>query len=358
MEPLTTVIVGIISVFVGYIISLWRSRLRPWISLLKFGESRKQGDWVEITSKLSEASRESWHMETLPDKRARLGEVYNAFEEATIWLKIYEENEERIKTGISQLKSSGTPEDIIKAIAFLLGSKGISDTLELAILRQKIIPEYDANVKPRLQYFFNDKKEEGCFSFRLPEGFLLHFGSNFNTQPYRKEALLPMAELISRLEQEKLIDIFEKLYPILREQKEIHRVIVEEAKPIVESNSRWICEFSITNFGATPFILFPENAWLYVKGKQIKPFKLECRILHKDEEGDWVETEGVLLIKSGTTENLAIVTKKVQRDIEGGEVLRSVFKSGEADAFVKIQVLGREIPWKRWIKSTVIKFQE
>ena len=138
---------------------------------------------------------------------------------------------------------------------------------------------------------------------------------------------------------------------------EVHKTIVEEAESIVENYSRWMCRFSISNLGATPFILFPENAIINLKGKHIKPFTLESRILHKDADGDWAEVEGVIVVTSGTTENLSIVTTNVQKDIEGGEVLRKIYESGEASAVVKIQVLGREIPWKRWIKSTAIKFK-
>lgn len=356
MDSLTTAIVGVISVFIGYLISLWRSRLRPWISLLKFTEIRKQGDPVEITKKISDASKESWSMENLPDKRGGLGAVGDAFEAAKIWLKVNEESEDRIKSGISQFKSSRNPEDMIKAISFLLGQKGISDVLELSILRSEIVPNYNANVEPQVRYFLDNNNNDGCFSIVFPTA-ILHFGSKINTQPYREDGLLPMVELISRLEREKLVNVFEELTPIWKKQRDIHKVIVEEAEPIVGNHSRWKCEFSITNFGATPFILFPESAIIYLKGKHIKPFELESRILCKDKDEGWADAEGVIVIKSGTTENLAIVTKNVQKDIEGGEVLRGIYESGDANAVIKIQVLGREIPWKRWIKSTTIKFQ-
>jgi hypothetical protein len=356
MDSLTTAIVGVISVFIGYLISLWRSRLRPWISLLNFGETRKRGDTVEITKKISNASKESWFMKNLPDRRGKLGAVSDAFAAAKIWLEVNEENEDRIESGISQLKSSRNPEDMIKAISFLLGLTGISDVLELSISRSEIIPNYDADVEPEVKYFSNDKDKDGCFSIDFPP-VILNFGSNFNTQPYRKDRLLPMVELISRLEKDNLVNVFEKLRPIWKNQMDVHKVIVEEAEQIIDNHSRWMCEFSITNFGATPFILFPESAIIYLKGKHIKPFELESRILCKDKDEDWVDAKGVMVIKSGTTENLAIVTKNVQKDIEGGEVLRGIYKSGDANAVVKIQVLGREIPWKRWIKSTTIKFQ-
>ena len=85
-------------------------------------------------------------MENLPDKRGRLGAVGDAFEAAKIWLKVNEESEDRIESGISQFKSSRNPEDMIKAISFLLGQKGISDVLELSILRSEIVPNYNADV--------------------------------------------------------------------------------------------------------------------------------------------------------------------------------------------------------------------
>lgn len=356
MEYLNTVIVGAISIFFGYLISLWRSRLRPWISLLEFSETRKVRDLVEITKKTSDASKESWFMDNLPDSKGSLGEVSDAFNEARHQLKINEGDGGRIESGISQLKSSKNSGDIIKAIRFLLIQQGISGVLELAISRSEIIPSYDADAEAHLKYYLDDNNNDGCFTIDLPTS-LLHFGSRFDSQPFGKNRLLPMVELISRLEKDKLINVFEKLHPIWKNQMEVHKTIVEEAESIVENYSRWMCKFSISNFGATPFILFPENAIINLKGKRIKPFTLESRILHKDADGDWAEVEGVIVITSGTTENLSIVTTNVQKDIGGGEVLRKIYESGEASAVVKIQVLGREIPWKRWIKSTAIKFK-
>ena len=356
MDSLTTAIVAMISTFVGYLISLWRNRLRPWISLLEFSESRKERDEVEISEKLCKRSRESWFMENLPEKKGRLGEVYKAFARAKFWLRINDDSENRLKSGISQLESSKNPDDVIKALSFLLESKGISDLLEISILREEIIVNYDDTVPQQVKYYLDDKKKDGCFSFVLPTA-LLYFGSKLSAQPYRKEKLLPMVELISRLDKDKLTKIFKELVLLLKKQFEIHKIIVEEAEQIVNNYSRWMCKLTITNFGVTPFILFPENAELCVKGKHIKTFKLPCRVLQAEEEG-WSEIKGVFVIKSGTTENLAIVTKDIQKDIEGGNILRDVYKSGDAEAFVKIQVLGREIPWKRWIKSTALVFRE
>ena len=93
MDYLTTAIVSVISVFFGYLVSLWRSRLLPWISLLEFSDSRKPADSVKLTKQLSTASKKSWHMENLPDEIGMLGEVYDAFKAAKFRLEINEGND-------------------------------------------------------------------------------------------------------------------------------------------------------------------------------------------------------------------------------------------------------------------------
>lgn len=356
MEILTTVITGITSATFGYLISLWKRRIRPWISPLVFSETRKFDDVVEISEELYKASRKSWFTENLPRKKGKLIEVWKVYELAENFLKRNNDSENRIKEGIYQLQSSKSDEEVAKALSFLLGHEGISEMLEYAVLRGEIIPNYGENVKPKIKYFLNENAKEGCFSFFI-RGVTFNFGSYFNLQPYRKNILLPMVRLIASLEQEKLIDVFEKLKQYVSEQLEVHETIVEESKNIIESYSRWLCEFSITNFGDTPFIIFPDKAILRIEGRHIRPFELEGMVLTRTMDGNWSSIEGVLLVKPGTTENLAIVTKDIQRNIKGGDILRSVYKSGEANAFIKIQVLSSEIPFKRWIKSAPIKFR-
>jgi hypothetical protein len=362
-DTLLTIIVAIISAAGGFGLSLWSTRLRPWIAMLEFNENFKHADEVDIPMTLANAADKAW-LAHLPSGKSRLKNVSDAFERAQIAAVMWEDNEIDLQHAIKSLGASKSPTEILEATRNALNKRGISDTLELAIIRQIIVaPKFDGKIKPKVRWAYD--KNRGSFIFDLADA-LLPFGQNLESQPFRKELVLPVVELVSRLEKTKLITLFSQLIPITKDRLENARVVRDECEQILTAHSRWQCSLIITNLGATPFVLFPEEIFLHVKGKEIQPFELPCRLLRevsgeKGEDtvdgGRWEEVQGLAIVRSGTTEDLAIVTKQTQGEIGGGSVLRGAYSAGNSEAFVKMYGLGGELPWKRWIKSSAIPFK-
>lgn len=148
----------------GYLLSLWRHRLHPWISLARFDEVRKSSDRVQVSTALSANSQKSFFMGNLPDKTADLGEVVHAFRVAKRQLELAHDCRERLESGLSQLKSSKDVQDVIKAVRFLLDPRGISDVLEVAVLREEIVPRWNPQIPSQLTFYVDNKTEGGCFS--------------------------------------------------------------------------------------------------------------------------------------------------------------------------------------------------
>lgn len=356
MEPILTAVVAIGSGILGFGASLWRLRIRPWISLLGFSESRRAGDPVEIPEKLYEAAERSWFMENFPKGTGTLSEVYRSFIAGSAWLEMCDVQEGRLQAGIDQLRQSKDPEELIKALAPVLSARSVSDLLELAIVRQKIIPpKHDQALETKVEVYENTAEANGCYVVAFPTE-VVHFGSEFNDAPFRKARLAPFMELVSRLEKDKLVKVLEELGPFWRDQIDTQRAVKEHSERIVEDSSRWMCEFTATNFGSTPFVLFADQTRLHIKSKHLKHLVLDCQLLTKDEDGDWVPVDGAHVLTSGMRESLAIVTRDVQGRMDFGEILRAAYKAGSAEAWAELLALGSEIPWKRWIKTTRIKF--
>lgn len=244
----------------------------------------------------------------------------------------------------------------MKALELLLEDHGITDALESALYAEYIsIPDYDRSVEPQIKYYSDEKTNDGCFQVPLASK-VFYLGDDLNVKHYRKDSIMPFVELLVRLEKDQLVKVFKELLPLWKRQLSVNTLIVKEAGKIRDDYSRWSCGLSITNFGALPFILFPDEAELFVSGADINR-RLPCRILTVDEDGDPHDIPGVAVLHSGTTENLAIITKSTQLDITNVEYLKTAYAEGDAVAYARVRALGREIPWKRWKKSTPTPFR-
>ena len=354
-----TLLISIVSLFAGYLLSVWRNRLQPWITLLSFTESQKLTDKVSVNEKVVEASRESWFMDALPGKNTELEHLYDAVSSATQWLETNEDTLNVIDKGVKQLELATTEDDIKKILRDLLNDN-ISALIELAVVRKLLIPEYNPKDKQVLSYALNKKVKDGCFAIAFSGAYYM-FGSNFNINGHRVSELRPFVELLVRLDKPNFLKLFKKLEIIFKQQYEIHQLIKAEAKNIVKENMRWSSRISVSNFGATPFLIFPNEAKLVVRGKQIKEFSLDCKILVQSKTNNedivgWEETVGVVILEPASSEIYSIVTNEAQKDIKSGKLLRQVFENNEAEAYVEINLLGRELPWKLKVKSTALPF--
>ena len=358
MEPISTILVSLVSIILGFLISTWRNRLLPWIAILEFAESQRN-DTVKIDKALHTASRQSWVTNALGPDEDNLLSISNCLAYAKGWIRDNTNTEAKINESIKQISTAKSDDDVILALDELLEHAGISTLVEEAMRRGKVSPSFTESSEEKIRYYVHEKLEEGCFVLVFQDGYV-SFGRNFNEFPHRRDLLLPFVKTISRLDRQSIIEILEKLIPLCKEQREVNKLLVDECQKISDNNMRWRCEFMITNFGATPFILFP-GARLCIAGKHIKPFSINSQLLYRtsdDEKNDsWSPTKSFKVIQPGETQKLAVVTD-IQQNIEGSGVLKGVFKSGECNGYLKLQITGREITWKSWFKSAQLPFQE
>lgn len=359
MDFFSTAVITVFSAILGYLFSVWRNRLRPWIAVLGFDGIRKAADRVPVSEALARAISQSWFTGTLTQDGTTLGRLCGSVETAKSWLELNGDTKARLNSGIAMLEKASTPEEIMQSVGYLLASEGISDLLQRSVLRGAIVPACNLDEQEQVRYYLDDKNNGGCYSLVFtPE--VLHVGEEFGDHQYRVEGLLPLMKLIARLDRTNLLRLFNQVEPVYQRQFDVHNVVRSEAEAVIKENSRWACFFTVSNYGATPFILFPDTGKLMVKGKHIKPFVLDCRILAEDEEdenGAWVSTEGVLMLEPGATRKYSLVTKRVQKNVKGGGVVQDVFDKGEAEALIEIEVLGRDLPWKQKVRSTSLVFK-
>jgi len=359
MDSVVAVLVALASVFVGYLLSLWRNRISPWVALLNFWETESPQDLIDIPEKLRGKSVASLIAYDLPADRHSVSEIKTAYVQADQMLDNSENSEHILASGIERLRRAEGTDELLQAIESLLLDFGISSVLEMAILASEIRPKYDPEAATVVDYYEDKELSDGCFYFVRGKK-KTFFGSDCNKDIARKTLLKPMMELVSRLERDKLLAVFEALQPIVRRERDLCRDVAEVAKPFVDSHTRWACAFTITNYGATPFIVFPEYTTLSIKAKGVEKWELPCDIARADDDYQLRAVTGVVFIRPGTTEDLTIVTKDMQKDIPRGNFLRTTWEQsaerGHGEAFLKIRVRTSELPWSRWIKSTPLQF--
>lgn len=152
MDIEQTLLVSLISVVAGYFLSIWRNRLQPWITVLGFGESRKLSDKVIVNKTVIDASKESWYMTPLSQNEIEMDDLYRTVRSANNWLEINSSTENIINDGIKYLEQAQTQNEVIEALKPFLQNTGVSDLIELAVLRKSIVPEFHLDEKTYLTY--------------------------------------------------------------------------------------------------------------------------------------------------------------------------------------------------------------
>jgi len=362
-ETLQIALIGLLGTVLGYVLSLWRSRIVPWTSLLKVGESRKQGEVVSIPDALRQASQASWFMPGVHGEEDSLETVFDCLQCAELWQAMNADSEKILADSIKRLRQAQSSRDTEEAVIDALRHAGISDLICLALTRQVIKASYDPNKPTVLPFHVRREKKDSESSIFVVElkASSLEFGSDVIGSPSRKARLEPFMESVCRLDKDNLLSVLAQVEPLLTEQRRIHEITKAEAEKIVEAQSRWMVHFTVSNVGSGPFAIFPEPVQLLISGGHIRPFRINCRLLIRGEAGDedkWLPADGVQVIPSGVTLRLAAVTANYEREIDGGRHLRDAYKSGNAIARLKVSFMGKDIPWRQSVKSTPLTFKE
>jgi hypothetical protein len=274
-----TIIVGFISVVIGYVVgllfSLWQNRLRPWVTLLECSGSSRAGDEVEVAQNMSKSLESVWVQNlNLPSGVVKMRDFGETYEKAKLVLDKLAKTEDPLESGVADLKSASNPNEVQQALFTLLKNNTVRSFLEVALATGEVTPPtFDDKIQPKIKVWFDDTENKGCFAIPHKTG-VIFFGDDMARDQNLRAKIEPMMELICRIGKERLLTTFGDLLPLLRAQINILKVLAKDMRQIVEGNSRWMAEFSITNFGHTPFVLFPELPRLRIVGEHGKEFDL------------------------------------------------------------------------------------
>jgi len=353
---LSTFVVALISAVVGYAFSLWRNRIRPWITIEGISETRNASELVTVPEGFVDLAAKSWWGQPSSTK-VTLEEFMSLLEAAQDWLQQTERSEEVATVVCQRLRASDSDAETISALTDFFEDGGLRNGVWLAAdWGEIVIPECTTDRPRQIPFYLDESRLGGVLAFDFPKAIWL-MGTNLLARPPLGEKLEMFAELVSRLEAGPVAEVVEKTAERARAQRKIARAMVELGTPVALRYSRWQCSFSITNFGPTPFIIFPEETDLVIHGKKIKRIELDCQMLTYDGDTGWQIANGVVLAKEGTTHDLACATK-AQHEMDQGEMLQGVFQQGDGKAVLHLKVLSRDLPWRRTVRSIAIPFRE
>ncbi len=349
--------IALASACLGFLFSMYKNRVRPWITLANFIQSTRNKDMIDNIKDLSTATKKTYFGSELPMGNCPLEKIKEHYNSSKNVITGLEAGINKVRAGIERLKEAKEDNDVFEAMSMILEPIVISETLKVAILKQDIkLPDYDSSIEIKINYEYAKEQHEGCFIFPTKTGYQ-YFGSLLNNQPFAKDKIAKFIGIIARLEKDKLTNISESLLGVSQDQLETSKKIRELSEPIVNENSRWLCGLFITNFGSSPFLLFSEEAVLVVQGGKVGPFRIKCRLVTKDAN-NWKENaEETIALLPGSSQSLGIVTKEVQKNISQGSVIRGAYQQGDCFARAEITYIGREIPWKRTLKTKSVTFK-
>jgi hypothetical protein len=289
--------------------------------------------------------------------QATLRTIKGAHSASATWLKVHENTSPILKSLIKELSEAQSDADMINKIG-LVFDESIEGILCDALWNQEIDrQEFDKNMPVKLLFKFSETDRGGCFLFNTPRR-VFSFGRNLNSQPFARETIEPMVEIICRLDREKIISVLKELQPIAEQQIAVNAVIKDETRLILESNATWSAQFSVNNMGPIPFILFPDGCEIIIKDPDITgEIKLDCRIVTHDDKDGIKEILGVALVKPNASAQFEALSKEIESKLTRGAVLRSAYQSGKATGIMKARVRGPQIPRTMRVKSTRLDFK-
>ena len=349
-------IVSIVSLFAGYALSRFSERSRPWVILESIHYSYNWEDEVVVGREASRASRASLFLIDLEEGDQPFGLVQRDQEIAEYIAAVAQDTDGCLGRGSAALAEAGEERDTREVLLSLLRDGGVSELLDFACYRQLVpIPAFDDGIEPKLGWLRSEERG-GCLSFDFPDAVVL-LGSGLDMEQHKIAGLAPLAELISRLEREKLRAVFSSLVPLWREQRRANEVFLEHTTPVVNAYARWMAFFAITNFGEAPLLLFP-YASIVVRARGRRSFEVPCHLMIADGSGGLSAISGVYVVRPLATEMLALETEQRQRELYDSAQLRQLYRSKDAQACIRLSLKGRNIPWTRRPRSNAIPFAE
>lgn len=336
LSVLTAVLLAVLSAFIGYGLSLWRNRVRPWIGVRGFGWTRQEDEAAVIPKAVTDLEWESWFARGLP-REPTLGTILLIATTAQAYLTETEKSDQALAQAMDELNGEPTSDVVIAVLSALFLDDGVVQSLPTAVDFNLVeIKEPDA-APPRVPIFVGEDEEGEFVALDFPTQ-QIRFA--VSSEPLR-DKMLAVAGLVSALDVTALLELLSSLRSVVGKQRDYAHRLLSATQTIVDSRSRFLCDFVVTNFGATPFIVSADHVTMLVNREQ-QTDRLECTLLLANEEAGLVPAQSVTVIAAGESQAFCAAARSAVEDLESGMELKGAFEKGNRTASILIETMGRE----------------
>lgn len=359
-ESWTELIVAVVSFAIGAVVTRWWDRARPLVMVQSFQSTNASQDEVECSSAIHELTMRSIHHDTQTPGKTILGNIWDIHRRAIVVSNAYQNGLARLDEQLPMLKNTDSKENFISGIRALLANPGISDALELALLREAIVVKHQplSDEKP-LVTIEEVEEHNGCFLVVWKES-TTPFAKGLKHHPYLKSRLTGFVNALKHLQKDVLLDAFERLLMVMKLELDTMNSLVELTEPLIEQNSRWCATALIANYGATPMAIWP-TANLFVRHKPSKArFPIRCHIAlgHESKDGlDFNDIKGIHVLEPGGKVWVGVITREIQAKIPSGSLIRSHYKSGDSLGRVNFKISRRGAIFGQRVASDWVPFR-
>lgn len=332
IAALLTVVLSAIAAISGYFLREWLTRSKPFVSVIQvLGSSRRVSARAPVPEKAVKASKRSHLFDELSE-RSRLDDVYDSLKAA----KNIEGRAQEIIELIDAFKTAVTKQDCTAAqgvLEELMLDKDFDNWIcNLVGERTVSVPPFDKNLPTLIECGEETGTRDGTFAIGFP-GNTLHFGSKLDSFILYKSSVKALVELVSRLEFNKLVQVFESVGRELSAELGHAKDLIPPLQEIVDRNSQWSFRLYVANLGHSPFLIQTE-ATVEIKDQSGGRYTEQCfLILLKQDttrEMRRVRAQSPLVTQSQHDITFDFVTTRTQADMPAGDTIRSMFKSGSA----------------------------
>ncbi|MGB1696860.1 MAG: hypothetical protein ACPHK8_00500 [Thermoplasmatota archaeon] len=200
-----------------------------------------------------------------------------------------------------------------------------------------------SSTEPKLE-FVEHHFGGGCYMLDC-ETSLIFIGNEFSEKPFRRDKVASFVTLLAGLNGSEFAAFSADCLRIAKEQLTIAKSVRDELEQIVEGHSRWFGGVAITNLGSSPLVVDRSKCELQIFDESLSEVSLDCEIYpaRKTPELRGFPTAGPLIVGPQSTEYFQLRTRQIQKEIQHGAHLRQAFRSGSAQAKLKISYHGKSV---------------
>jgi hypothetical protein len=349
----TAVVLSAIGAGVGYALSLWRNRVRPWVGVLGMHWSNQADEPASLPDAVRDLQWKSWFVQQIPRKEA-LGDLLEIDAQADQFLSATENTDQVLEKAIAGLQDHQGADEVTSSLFDLFMDEGFGMAMSLALDFDAIKITPSATGRDSVLSYYVEEDDQGTIvALEFPRQF---FRIDAPT-PVLRDKVLAFFEVVSTLDVDRLRPLLRSLRGAVTEQRDYGHRIRNAAKPTMEGRSRFSCSFTVTNFGATPFVVSDRGVQIAIK-REHQVDRLECSLLEGDEEGDLVMAPAVTVVAPGETRLFVAAAISPIDELQNGDELKGAFKKGASTARVQVLLMGREFSAFKETSSQDVLFAE